>query len=57
MRNEWMKFRVKRSTVVIFWLTILTIFLIIYLFFPSLFHQMRQVSYQNTPYVDTPMRP
>jgi uncharacterized membrane protein affecting hemolysin expression len=57
MRDDWLRFRVRRSTVIIFWLLIVAIFLGIYFFAPSLFNQMRQVSYQNTPYVDTPLRP
>lgn len=54
MRNDWLQFRVRRSTVIIFWLIILAIFLGIYFFYPSLYNQMRQVSYQSTPYVNTP---
>lgn len=50
------QFRVRKSTILIFWLVILAIFLSIYFFAPSLFNQMRQVSYQNTPYVDTPLK-
>lgn len=57
MQDDWLKFRVRRSTVIIFWLAVLGIFLGIYFFFPSLFNQMRQVSYQNTPFVDTPLKP
>lgn len=57
MQNNGFQFRVKRSTVILFWLSVLAIFLGIYFFAPSLFNQMRQVSYQNTPYVDTPMKP
>jgi hypothetical protein len=56
MRNDWLQFRVKHSTIIIFWLAVLAIFLSIYFFAPSLFNQMRQVSYQNTPYVDTPLK-
>lgn len=57
MQDEWFKFRVRRSTVIIFWLLVLAIFLGIYFLAPSLYNQMRQVSYQNTPYVDTPLKP
>lgn len=57
MRDEWIRFRIRRSTVIIFWLLVLAIFLGIYFFAPSLYNQMRQVSYQNTPYVNTPMGP
>ena len=57
MRRGWFQFRVKHSTIIIFWLMVLMVFLGIYLFVPSLFNQMRQVSYQNTPYVDTPLKP
>ncbi len=57
MPNDWLQFRIRRSTVITFWLVILAIFLGIYFFAPSLFNQMRQVSYQNTPYVDTPLKP
>lgn len=56
MGKDWLQFRIKRSTVIIFWLLVLVIFLSIYFFAPSLFNQMRQVSYQNTPYVDTPLK-
>lgn len=54
MREGW--FRIRRSTIVIFWLSVLVIFLAIYFFAPSLINQMRQATYQNTPYVDTPLR-
>ncbi len=54
MQKGW--FRIRRSTVIIFWLVVLAIFLSIYFFAPSLYNQMRQVSYQKTPYVDTPVR-
>lgn len=57
MQNDWLTFRVRRSTVIIFWLIVIAIFLGIYFFAPSLYNQMRQVSYQNTPYVDTPLHP
>lgn len=57
MRNDWIQFRVRRSTVIIFWLVIFTILLGIYFFSPSLYNRMRQVSYQNTPFVDTPLHP
>jgi uncharacterized protein YpmB len=57
MRYQGFQFRVRRSTIIIFWILVLAIFLSIYFFFPSLFNQMRQVSYQNTPYVDTPLKP
>lgn len=57
MRNEWSRIPIRRSTIIIFWLVILAIFGGIYFFAPSLYHQMRQTSYQNTPYVDTPMKP
>ena len=57
MRYDWLRFRVRRSTVIIFWLLVLILFLGIYLFRPSIFNQMRQASYQNTPFVDTPLHP
>lgn len=50
-------FHFRRSTTIIFWLVVLAIFLGIYFFAPSLFNRIRQVSYQNTPYVDTPLHP
>lgn len=52
--KEWFKISVRRSTVLIFWLLVLLIFAIIYFFAPSLFNQMQQTTYQNTPYVNTP---
>lgn len=57
MRGEWPKFRVRRSTVIIFWVAVILILLSVYFFYPSLYNQMRQVSYQNTPFVDTPLHP
>lgn len=57
MQNDWFRFRVRRSTVIIFWLLVLILFLGIYFFSPSIFNQMRQVSYQKTPFVDTPLHP
>jgi len=57
MQNNWFQFRVNRTVILVFWSIVLAIFLGIYLFAPSIFNQMRQVSYQNTPFVDTPMRP
>lgn len=57
MRNDWFLFRIRRSTVIIFWLVVLAIFLGIYFFAPSLYNQMRQVSYQNTPFVNPPINP
>lgn len=57
MSNDWFQFKVRRSTVILFWLFVIVIFLGIYFFAPSIFNQMRQVSYQNTPYVDTPQGP
>ncbi len=57
MRGEWFKFQIRRSTVLVFWLLVLLIFLGIFFFYPSLFNQMRQATYQNTPYVDTPLHP
>lgn len=57
MQNNGFQFRIRRSTIILFWLCVLAIFLGIYFFAPSLFNQMRQVSYQNTPYVDTPIKP
>ncbi len=57
MRDDWLRFRIRRSTVIIFWLLVLVIFLGIYFFAPSLYNQMRQASYQSTPYVDTPGSP
>lgn len=54
MKNEWFRVRINRSTVIIFWLIVLIIFLGIYFFRPTLFNQMRQTTYQNTPFVDTP---
>lgn len=55
MAKDWFQFRIRRSTIIIFWMIVLIIFLIIYFFFPSLFNQMRQSSYQETPYVNTPL--
>ena len=57
MQNDGFQFRVSRLTIIIFWVIVLAIFLGIYLFAPSLFNQMQQASYQNTPYVDTPLSP
>lgn len=57
MRKERFKFHMRRSTILIFWLIVLAIFLGIYFFNPSLFNQMRQFSYQKTPFVDTPLKP
>lgn len=54
MANEWFRTSIRRSTVIIFWLVVLAIFAGIYFFAPSIFNQMRQATYQNTPYVDTP---
>lgn len=56
MKDEWIRFRIRRSTILIFWFLVVAIFIGIYFFFPSIFNQMRQVTYQNTPYVDTPIK-
>ncbi|WP_154017869.1 hypothetical protein [Candidatus Protochlamydia phocaeensis] len=57
MKNQLFSFQVNRWVVILFWIGVLAIFLVIYFFYPSLFNQMRQVSYQDTPYVDTPRNP
>lgn len=57
MKNQWFKVPIRRSTVLLFWVTVIAVFLLIYFFAPSLFNQMRQVTYQNTPYVNTPIQP
>lgn len=57
MRNDWLSFRVRRSTVIVFWVVVLSVLLGIYFFSPSLFNRMQQASYQKTPYVDVPSSP
>lgn len=57
MRNDWVSFRVRRSTVIVFWVVVLAILFGIYFFAPSLFNRMQQSSYQKTPYVDVPSSP
>lgn len=42
---------------ILFWLVIVLTFLAIYFFFPSLFNQMRESSYQDTPYINLPGSP
>lgn len=54
MKNNWFLFRMSRLAVLIFWILVAATFLLIYLFAPSLFNEMRQASYQSTPYVNTP---
>lgn len=54
MSNAWFKKPIRSKTIILFWLVILGIFLGIAIFFPSLINRMRQTSYQETPYVNTP---
>lgn len=56
MGHDEFRFRISRWVIIIFWVAALAIFFGIYFFAPSLFNEMRQVSYQNTPYVDTPLK-
>jgi hypothetical protein len=55
MSNGWYTRPFNRTTVIIFWLVVLAIFVGLYLYSPSLFNQVRQTPYQKTPYVNTPM--
>lgn len=54
MKKSFFEFRISRRGVIVFWLLIISVFLGIYFFKPSLFYQMQQATYQNTPYVNTP---
>ncbi len=49
--------KIPRWIIIAFWVILIAGFGVIYWFYPSLYNQMRQVSYQNTPYVDTPLKP
>ena len=55
MKNNWFLFRMSPRAVLIFWLIVVTTFVVIYFFAPSLFNEMRQAAYQNTPFVNTPV--
>ncbi|CUI17334.1 putative secreted protein [Candidatus Protochlamydia naegleriophila] len=50
-------FKTTYRKLILFWLAILLTFLVIYFFFPSLFNQMRESSYQDTPYINLPGSP
>ena len=54
MSGNFFEFRISRTIVIVFWLIVIGVFLGIYFFKPSLFYQMQQATYQNTPYVNTP---
>jgi hypothetical protein len=57
VKNEWFTIQVKTSTVIIFWIMVLCFFAGVYFFVPSLMNRFRQTEYQNTPFVNTPLRP
>ncbi len=57
MQKNWFTTPINRRVVIIFWLVVLVVFLSIYFFAPSVYNQMRQESYQDTPFVDTPSSP
>jgi len=55
MGSDRFGFRISKYAVLIFWVIILLVFLGIYFFNPSLLNRMRQASYQETPFVNTPL--
>lgn len=45
---------ISRKTIIIFWISVITIILGVYFFMPEIFYRVTQVPYQKTPYVNTP---
>ncbi|MBS4163868.1 Uncharacterized protein PRO82_001174 [Candidatus Protochlamydia amoebophila] len=57
MKVPLFSFKMSRLALIIFWFIIGLIFLGIYAFDSTLFNKMRQVSYQDTPYINLPSGP
>lgn len=57
MKRNLFYFQTSYKVIIIFWVTVLAILLGIYFFAPSVFNQMRQASYQDTPYINLPNSP
>lgn len=56
MKKEWFNVKISYGTIFIFWFLVALIFLYVIFYNPSLFNQMQQASYTQTPYVNTPLR-
>lgn len=54
MKNGRIKIKISRWKVIVFWALVISILVGIYFFQPGLINRMRQTTYQETPFVNTP---